>query len=54
MNFMDFSEIYFDFLRNFFAFISLLKITKRVVFSHKTRGADMAHDGHVARPCEPT
>ena len=22
--------------------------------SHRTRGADVAHGGHVAGPCEPT
>ena len=39
---------------NLFASISLLKIAKRVVFSHRNRGADVAHNGHVAGPREPT
>ena len=50
LNFLDFILIFQVFFRINF----IIKITKRVYYSRGTRGADVAHCGHLAEPREPT
>ena len=52
--FLDFSRIYFDFSRVFLILIPLKKGQKRVIFSRRNRGANVAHSRHMAGPREPT
>ena len=50
---MNFSRIYFD-LSGILTDLMLLKKGIRVDISRGTRGADVAHSGHVAGPREAT